>query len=409
MCDSLEEVQKTLVKNGVRDSVETESLRLNPPVPGTVIPEEWHDSLDMNVFNNFEEGEYVGYSFNDEYIYAVVVEQLPGAPGQYTGRYKIQIGKDELIDVSSLDLFQFKREKKQKHESRTYTPADATCMRLQPRVGAVPRSSPTFSPSSSTRSSPTSLEEAKIEIDKCLAKIWTLSEEERNKAIKRLYLRWHPDKNPDCLLLATEAFKYLLKRIDDLTTGKTAKSSFSSGNSNFRNFYDQWNQEARRHRSGRERFFSGHHYSSYNFWTHYEDIPKPNREEARRWCRQARCDLDAASKDTGGGSTEWCLFKVHQAVEKSLIAAEYKNNGKHPNSSSISVIAAQVSLYSPQLSVLPEIVEHLQLLRVDAKKTQYPNCHKFPHIPNGQFKSENEMKAIDKASELLRRVEAYVN
>ncbi|XP_023284384.1 sacsin-like [Seriola lalandi dorsalis] len=411
MCDSLEEVQKILANNGIHDSAETESL-FKPPAPGTEVPEEWHDSLDMNVLNNFEEGEYVAYSTNNKYIYAVIVEELPGNSGQYSWRYKVDIGEDEPIEVSCLDLYQFKREKKPKPQGTTFTSAEASCMELEPLAGAVPHSSQSSTTSSSsTRSSPTSVDEAKIEIDKCLAEIWPLPVEERQKAIKRLYLRWHPDKNPDCQSLATEAFKYLQNRIDELRKGKgkgkTGGSSCPRGNSNFQDFYQQWNQEARSHRDGRERFSRGFH--SYNFWTHNGNVPRPNKEEAQRWCRQARCDLDAAYKDTGGRSTEWCLFKVHQAVEKSLTAAEYKRHGQPPSSSSISALALKVSHFNPQLSVLPQIVQTLKMLGVDPKKTQYPNCHPYPHIPNGQFRSENEMQALNKAAELLTTVEAYVN
>uniref|UniRef100_A0A3B4GXD4 HEPN domain-containing protein n=1 Tax=Pundamilia nyererei TaxID=303518 RepID=A0A3B4GXD4_9CICH len=398
MCDDLQDVRKTLAKNQIRDSAETESSSFSPAAPGTEIPEEWHDCLDMNVVNNFEEGEYVGYSIDDKYIYAVIVEELPGHNGRYSWRYKIEVGEDEPIEVSCVDLFQFKREKKVKTEENT-------CMELEPLTGAVPNSS-----ESSTNSLPASVEEAKREIDKCLAEIWRLPEEERPKAIKRLYLRWHPDKNLDCQSLANEAFKYLQNRIDELSKGKPAGSTFSSRNTNFRGFYQQWNQEARYHRNSRERFSRGYRgFHSYNFWTHNENVPRPDREEARRWCRQARCDLNAAHKDTGGGSTEWCLFKVHQAVEKSLIAACYKRNGQRPNNSSISTTAAQVSRYSLQLRDLPEIVKNLQTLGVDPKKTQYPNCHPYPHIPNGRFRSENEMLALNKASELLNKIEAYVN
>ncbi|XP_008285883.1 sacsin [Stegastes partitus] len=396
MCDNIEDVQKALAKNGIRDSAESESFPHGPPPPGTEIPQEWHDSLDMNILNNFEEGEYVGYSADNKYIYAVIVEELSGQSGHLSQRYKIEIGEDEPVEVSYLDIYQFKREKKVK-------PA---CMEVELLVGAVPRSS-----QPSTSSLPASFEEAKKEIDKCLEEMWLLPKEEREKAIKRLYLRWHPDKNPDCESLANEAFKYLLNRIDELSTGKSkgasAGPSYSHGNSNFRNFYSQWNQEARHHRKGRERFYRGHH--SYNFWTYNENIPRPNREEAERWCRQARCDLNAASEETGKGNTEWCLFKVHQAVEKSLIAAAYKRNGQQPNSGSISAFADQVSCYSPLLRDLPQIVRKLKTLGVDPKKTQYPNHHPYPHIPNGRFSSENETLALNEASELLDKVEAYVN
>ncbi|XP_062258330.1 sacsin-like [Platichthys flesus] len=178
-----------------------------------------------------------------------------------------------------------------------------------------------------------------------------------------------------------------MRRVEELSTGKgtTGGASFSGGHRDFRDFYQQWDQEARHHRSNRAGFSGG------GFWTNNGNVPQPNKEEAQRWCRQARCDLNAANNDTCGGSTEWCLFKVHQAVEKSLTAAEYKKHGRPVSGSSISALATRVSGYNLQLKELPQIVQNLQILGVDAKKTQYPNCHRYPHIPNGQFKSENEM------------------
>uniref|UniRef100_G3NSI2 HEPN domain-containing protein n=1 Tax=Gasterosteus aculeatus aculeatus TaxID=481459 RepID=G3NSI2_GASAC len=410
-CGSHQDVQKCLAKNGILDSAEAESV-LNPPAPGSEIPEEWVDSLDMGILNNFEEGEYVGYNTNDKYVYAVVVEELSGHCGIYTQRYKIEIGEDEPIEVSCLDMYQFKRPKKAQPGRRSCTSAEASCMDLVPLAGAVPHSSkPSAASSSSTRSSPASVDEAKREIDKCLEDIWTLPQEERLKAIKRLYLRWHPDKNPDCPHLATEAFKYLNNRIEELKNGKgkgkTAGSTHSSRSSNFSHFYEQWEKEARQHRNSRERFSRTN--NSYNFWTHNENVPRPNKEEAQRWCRQARCDLNAAHNDIGRASTEWCLFKIHQAVEKALIAAHYKRDGQHPTSTSISALAQGVSLYNLQLRVLPQMVAKLKTLGVDAKKTQYPKYHPAPHIPNEQFESENEMAAVNQASELLGEIEAYVN
>ncbi|KAK5615093.1 hypothetical protein CRENBAI_005777 [Crenichthys baileyi] len=309
MCDDLQDVQQTLADNNIRDSVITKKTTLNPPDPGTDIPDEWHDSLDMCFLNNFEEGEYVGYSTNNTYIYAVIVEELPGHSGRCSWKYKIDIGEDEPVEVSHLDLHQFKRGKTVKPKGITYT----SSMEL-----VVKNVSPSSQPSPS--SLPTSLDEAKREIDKCLAEIWTLPEEERKKAIQRLYLRWHPDKNLDCQFLATEACEYLLNRIAELSKGK--------------------------------------------------------------------------------GIT---------AVEKALIAAEYKRNGEHTTSSSISATAARVSRYHPQLRDLPQIVDDLKSLGVDAKKTQYPNCHPYPHIPNERFRSENGVLAVNKAFELLNKVGVYVN
>lgn len=401
VCDTLDDVQKALAKYGILDSAEPESPLFSAAAPGEDIPEEWYDSLDMNLLNNFEEGEYVGYSIDNKYIYAIIVEEVSGKTGLHSQRYKIEIGQPEPIEVSCLDLYQFKRYKKPDREKKFDTSAASLLL----RAGAEPDSQP------SGRSSPASLEEAKREIDKTLEEIWPLPEEERKKALKRLYLRWHPDKNLNCSHLATEAFKYLMNRIEELLTGKVGKagSAGQGRHQDFRKYYPSWNEEARYHKRGRERFSGArraHH--AYDFWAYNQNVPQPNREEAQRWCRQARCDLQAARKDVEGGSTEWCLFKVHQAVEKSLIAAAYKKHGKHPDNTSITAMAEQASLYSVQLRDVPQIVETLKQLGVDAKKTQYPNLHPFPNIPNEQFSEENGMLALDEASELLRKVESYV-
>lgn len=406
MCDTLEDVKKALAQNQIRDSGETEGSLFNPPAPGADIPEEWHDSLDMDFLNVFEDGEYVGYSTNDKYIYAVIVEELPGNGRPYSTRYKIDIGGDEPIVASCLDLYQIKRHRKPKATM-------SSCMDLVLVDGSAPHSSHSSARnSSSSRPLPGSVEEAKREIDKCLEEIWNLPKEERQKALKRMFLRWHPDKNPDCESLATEAFKYLQNRIQELERGNGKRSGSGSGSSSqsrysdFSDFFRQWDQEARNHRRGRERFSRAHH--SYNFYSYNRDVPRPNREEARRWFRQARCDFEAAHNDMGKGSTEWCLFKIHQAVEKALVAAVYRKDGRDPLPSSISALAAMASLYSADLRDLPQIVQQLKALGVDGKKTQYPNSHPFPHIPNQQFKSENEALALAAASKLLGKIEAYV-
>lgn len=402
MCDTLDDVRKALAKSGIRDSAEAESPLLSAPAPGAGIPEEWHDCLDMNFLNNFEEGEYVGYSVNEKYIYAIIVEEVSGNTGAHLQRYKIEIGQQEPIEVSCLDLYQFKRYKKPGRGRRVNAFAEPLWMEPVSRRGDASDSQP------SARSTPASLEEAKSEIDKRLEEIWPLPEEERNKAIKRLYLRWHPDKNLDCYDLATEAFKYLKNRIDELLNGR-AQNQGAGGqrrHQDFREYYSSWNQEAKYHRQGRESFSRAHR--AYNFWAYNQNVPRPNREEAQRWCRQARCDLQAAHRDVNGGSTEWCLFKVHQAVEKSLIAAAYKRHGQHPSNTSITAMAQDAALYTVQLRDVPQIVETLKQLGADAKKTQYPNLHPFPNIPNEQFSSENGTLALDEAAELLRKIESYV-
>ncbi len=398
LCDNMEDVEKTLANHGIHNSCHKEEGHGSLPKPGCCIPEEWHDCLDMNFFNNFESGEYVGFSKDNsgEYFYAIVIERVDDPMGQarqFPARYKIQVGSDDFIEVSSLDLYQFKREKK------ATVSKGSTCTDIECLLTSGPPPKTVF---------PETLEEIKREIDHSLNEIWKMSSEDKQKAFKRLYLRWHPDKNPGNEALATEAFKYLQNRIEELQSGKTAHST-SSNWRDFQDFYDMWNTEARSHRRGRERFYRNYSRRHYNFWSYHRETPMPNRGEAKRWYEQAQCDIRAAHNDTGGDSSEWCLFKVHQAVEKALIAAMYRGSGHRPNNSSITSLALQVSRFSSQLASLPNTVRQLTELGVDGKKTQYPNYHQFPHIPNKQFSIDNARKALDIATNLLEKIEEYIS
>ncbi|CAM4607993.1 unnamed protein product [Leuciscus chuanchicus] len=397
LCDNMEDVEKTLSKHGIHNSGLEEGHDALPK-PGCLIPEEWHDCLDMNFLNNFESGEYVGFSKDEsgEYFYTIVINRLDDPLGQmrqFPARYKIQVGIDDFIEVSSLDLYQFKREKK------ATVSTGSTCTDIERLLASRPPPKTVF---------PGTFEEIKREIDQSLNEIWNMSSEDKQKALKRLYLRWHPDKNPGNEELANEAFKYMQNRIEELQHGKTAHSTSSTWR-DFRDFYDTWNTEARSHRRGRERFYQNYSRRHYNFWSYHRETPRPNRGEAKRWYEQAQCDISAAHNDTGGDCSEWCLFKVHQAVEKSLIAAMYRRSGEHPNNCSITSLAQQVSHYSSQLTSLPNTVRQLTELGVDGKKTQYPNFHPLPHIPNKQFSFDNARSALDIATKLLEKIEEYIS
>ncbi|XP_073701121.1 sacsin [Garra rufa] len=398
LSDNMEDVEKTLAKYGIHNSGHKEEGHGSLPKPGCCIPEEWHDCLDMNFLNNFESGEYVGFSKDEssEYFYAIVIEQVDDPMGQtrqFPARYKIQVGSDDFTEVSSLDLYQFKREKK------ASVSKGSACTEIERLLTSGPPPKTVF---------PETLEEIKKEIDQSLNEIWKMSSEDKQKALKRLYLRWHPDKNPGNETLATEAFKYLQNRIEELQQGKAAHST-SSNWRDFRDYYDMWNTEAQSHRRGRERFYQNNSRRHYNFWSHHRETPRPNRGEAKRWYEQAQCDIKSAHNDTGGDSSEWCMFKVHQAVEKALIAAMYRGRGEYPNNRSLTSLAQQVSHFSSKLASIPSTVRQLTDLGVDGKKTQYPNYHQFPYIPNKQFGIDNARMALDIATNLLEKIEEYIS
>ncbi|CAL8361018.1 unnamed protein product [Merluccius merluccius] len=81
--------------------------------------------------------------------------------------------------------------------------------------------------------------------------------------IRRLYLKWHPDKNSENLDIATEVFKHLQNEINRMEkqslsdqqntdrasrrTFATSSTRFQSEKFSFQRFYTSWNQEATSH------------------------------------------------------------------------------------------------------------------------------------------------------------------
>lgn len=54
----------------------------------------------------------------------------------------------------------------------------------------------------------------KKKLCKELAEIWKLDENDKKRALRRLYLKWHPDKNPQNATFAEKVFKFLLSQIE---------------------------------------------------------------------------------------------------------------------------------------------------------------------------------------------------
>ncbi|MBN3295177.1 SACS protein, partial [Amia calva] len=408
VCENLESVVQVLQDNGIHDCKVKENEQSGLPKPGSLIPDEWIHALDMDFLNNFEKGEYVGFkspSPDEVYCYAVVVDRLNTITSQgetASQRYKIEIGTAEFVVVSSLDLHQIKRPKRAQS-------AESTCRDL------VLSDSPIDPTPGPTRTPRKSLQEIKKEVDECLRQVWDLPEEERRKAIRRLYLKWHPDKYTECVSLATKVSQYIQQRVKDLEEGRLMTTSgFESARANrnqsYGGFYQQWDREASRHQRGRARFYQNFPSQDYNFWTfHGGERSQQPSPEAKRWFRQAQCDLAAASHDSGGKASEWFFFKVHQAVEKALIAVKYKKTGQQPTNCTIGNLGQQVAQYSTKLSTLPTIVNRLKEFGVHPKKTQYPNYYPLPLIPNDQFSPQNENLVLELATELLRKTQAYIS
>ena len=125
---------------------------------------------------------------------------------EFTSRYKIDIGRGEVIEVIKCRLYKFDRagtKVGRRGASDDIVPYEGTEEEYEEPVR------------------PRNLEEANREIAEALKEIWKLPESERPSAIRRLIKVWHPDRNPNDVELATEATKFLLNEVERLENGGT--------------------------------------------------------------------------------------------------------------------------------------------------------------------------------------------
>lgn len=405
-CENPHDIQKVLEDKGILTRKLKVQMPTNQPSPGDPIPEELIHTLEMDIAHNFKPGEYIAYkdpSAND-YVYAIFIECFK--TDKFTKdirieKCKIKIATDIFITVNHLDLYKFGQHKMPEEICQKAVVLDTSKDKLQ-------TSSQKFE----------SLDSIKKEIQEYLKEVRNLPKDERQKAIRRLYLKWHPDKNPSNVEVTTKLCHFIQEKVKQLdiigaesgSTSSNYKSSFSRKEEDFSSFFNQWNSEASRHKQRPPQQKKSQ--SASEFWS-FPNKNQPNPEEAERWLRQAKCDLRAAFNDLGSAgqdctATEWLYFKIHQAVEKALIAAEYKKSGKCGSDQSITFLAKQVSKYGAKLSELGSLVNKLKEHGVDSKKTQYPNYHIQPLVPNDHFKSGHEQEVLRLAQTVLDSIEDFI-
>ena len=289
------------------------------PSPGSFIPIKMHNLLNP-AFEAFTSGEYVGYESDDPslelqegdatFIYAVIIEEVPSdSESLFSKSYKINIGHDkERKIVNATDLYKFHR--------------------------VLEITSSELALSSQQRSShpPTDKQQIFDEISRTLEEAWRLPEDRRRQIVKRLFLRWHPDKNPGNEVLCTEVFQHIKNEIERLAKSELCRGesrrreSWSSDSRTHRgsygSFYSFWGTRARQYNSQRQEYRESffRHYGSSGYRTRSWYVPpsfctlNPQPREAQRWFRQAQADLAAVENDitTVKPSYEWACFKCHQ-------------------------------------------------------------------------------------------------
>ena len=282
------------------DSLRTAEVDIFPE-PGSFILLEDHHLLNDD-FEEFEPDEYVGFELDDPslqrqegnatYIYAIIIEKVPNeCDSRLTKRYRINIGDGQEIVVDAADLYKL-------HRLNTPT-SSAIVLSDKPRQPPKKRSR----------------QEVFDEISDLLEEAWRLPEDKRRKVLKRLYLRWHPDKNLGEEEFCKEVCQHIQNEASRLERGEPRggqSSSFEAGTQggSYDSFFTSWGARARQHNAQRQGYRARRQYPR----DYHRNNPQPG--EARRWFKQAVADIEAANNDIvyDKPSYEWACFKCHQVI-----------------------------------------------------------------------------------------------
>ena len=424
------------------------------PRLGKPIPQSWHHRLDQNFNNIFRSEEWVGYEVTDDHIIfaQVVCPVLPDeavALSTVMMKYKIfikQEDEEEGITVSALQLFKFLQGR---NPPTVKTEAEAKAVDVY--IGPVAAERAEFRKEKEKQD----MKKVKRELCQELRTIWKLSKKERKQAIKRLYLKWHPDKNTDNAHFAEEVFKFLKRQIERLEEGLpledpdedsplTARGTTRASYPPYwDSFFTQWDETAFHHRqsSRSEQHYQQRYYGggggggggrrgggggggwwgaagggTANFFDFDGDFtrPSPNQEEGQRWVKQARVDYKAmctlheqmAYSPKLAGHV---CFMSHQVAEKALKGGKYAVCGL--GEKGLKTHSLTDHAYALQAE-RPEVLHGLSGFTVSLESyyldTRYPNRVSPPDTPSDRYTTAEADQAKCNAENILKMIESIV-
>ena len=371
------------------------------PKLGKCIPKCWHHRLDVDIHNIFRSEEWIGYGeVEDTVTFARVGYRILPDEGdsQLMDEYLIYTSDsdEEGTRASVLDMYKFLRGSTGNQQSD----ADSSALcKFEDESEAV-QLRQTFDAED--------LKAIKRQICNDLKLIWKLPEDQKRKAIKRLYLKWHPDKNSSPL--ATEAFQYLQRQIALLEAElpleepdaeeTAAHSPPPTGDSNWGHQFHQWNQAAKAHqnRCARENSAGGEF--------PFEAAPQPQPSTARVWLAQAESDLDALHVllEKVDQIHQICChvcFLAHEVAEKALKAGKYAVCGLDPGSlANHHLTPHAIALEQERSSVASGLRLLASSLESHYLNTRFPNRYCPPSTPSNHY-SPDQAKLAAKTAEAI--------
>ena len=428
------------------------------PTLGDQIPDFFHYMLQQDMNKLFQPGEWVGYEKDDDtVIFALIGHKIKEDQSRPFAEYFIYVKEDlDGIEVSIITIFKIipSAKKGQSYEGREIdvprnvpkprqllaempAPLQTSCnigaMRDHPpwkytASSFLPprredRHHPMVTYTTQSGQATPHLSRTKEEIRTKLSDIWKLQDHLRQKAVKRLYLKWHPKKNPDNHAQAEEVSKFLKQQIvrlesDEPLNDADDQQSDSKLCEPWESLFHRWDEVACQHYQYQQSGRGSNTASKGRVFDISAFVgPTPEPQEAQIWIKQAGHDFEALTilSREMHRATKVCAtvcFLAHEVAEKSLKAGMLAVCGLHPADCS-----SHKKLYShacaleqlvPNLSA-KGLSKHVETLPIDLYyKTRWPNQFSPLIVPADAFNVDIAQEAERNAQAVLEMMKTVV-
>ncbi len=397
---------------------------------GVEIPTYWQDRLDQDVNNIYNPMEIVGYEIEEnKIIIAQIVYSIPSKQPQsyFYRKYKIYINENDEdgIEVSILKLYKFLEGDKKPPVTATHVKNESGTLVLRD----VDDNLSNFR-ASCHQQQQTAADKRRLICDE-LEEIRQLPENLRRSAIRRLYLKYHPDRNLDNPEEYERLFVFLKSQIvhlernepldDPRREGNAQRSSSANRESTattttWSTQFENWNATASSHKRSRNSRQSSMYEEPFRtpFSQSQDNMDRRNPKEGKRWIRQAeneitvlRACLHQADDTKGYGHV---CFLSHEVAEKALKGGLYALCGldaRKIDSHQLSNNAHALRTMSPdEACYLPQ---HCAPLEDHYLNTRFPNRRpESDNAPCDHYDMQDAEDAQKHAEEVLRIVKSIM-
>ena len=401
---------------------------------GMDIPPEWHYRLDQDVDNVFHANEFVAYEPDEGHymlvkiIHAVISGDTQDPLSNYRQKYLVAMSEEDVEgrEVSKLSLYKFIKGLRREEQ-----PEPSSERSLVPFEGVTDvRSGDNYD-----------LKSVKRKLCRELREIWMLDENERKYALRRLYLKWHPDKNLDNEAFAEIVFKFLQAQIEKLERGdplddpddeQPTATYHSSGTGQWSRNFHSWDSTAGQHRrsyqsdyrrSRGSRGSSGSRgYSGFGFGFHFTAgdanyrVPR-QPEEGKRWMRQATVDYEVLTilhrQMSDGGHDNIAghvCFRAHQVAEIALKAGMFAVCGLDAQGlNDCSLTRHAFALQTERPTETHNLAQHAVSLENYYLDARYPSQHTPPVIPADAHTPTEAEQAKEHAEHIFVTIRSLID